>query len=1025
MADAIRIEPKLFFERLQVLFNTWKADKRSGDAQFGGADSIVILTGKSEPENSFVKNNALHFWLLGYEFPATLLVFTTTTVYVITTEKKAKHLQNLKDGKIPVEIMPIDAKKPETRSEAFAKCLEIVKGAGKKVGTLSKVETTGPFADEWKKVFDEASKDLEEVDIAPGLSQSMASKDEEELKAVRTGAKAASAVMADYWVDEMQEVLDSEKKVTHASLAAKINAKIDDQKFFKKLSKTTSDFDNQHLDWAFGPTVQSGGQYDLKMSAQSNNDNLHSGCIIAGMGFRYRTYASVIARTYLVDPSKSQVANYKILVAAHDAAILAMKEGAACKDVYNAALGAIKAKKPDLEKHFPKNIGAAIGIELKDVNLSLSPKNTRPLKDGMTFSIMTSLADLTNDKPQDKKGTNYSLMLMDTVRVTRGEAIVFTKDARTDLDSIEFYFNEEEEVKPKQEKKKPGAGAIVTSNIKSSRTRGANRTDTHKEEEEARRRGHQKELAEKKQQQGLERFSEATGALNGEDEKKFKKFESYKRDSQLPARVKDMIVWVDVKALTVILPIMGRPVPFHINTIKNVSKSDEGEYTHLRFNFLSPGQGVGRKDDQPFEDPTAQFIRSLTVRSKDQDRLAEVASQITELRKTATRKEQEKKEMEDVVEQEKLQEIRNRRPIRLSDVYLRPAQDGKRVPGEVEVHQNGLRYISPMRNDNVDIVFSNVKHLFFQPCVGELIVLIHVHLKNPILVGKRKTRDVQFYRDATDMAFDETGNRRRKHRFGDEEEFEQEQEERRRRAELDKQFKSFAEKVSDAGREWNITVDIPFRELSFSGVPHRSNVLMSPATDALVQLTEPPFTVVTLEEIEIAHLERIQFGLKNFDLVFVFKDFNRPPIHVNTIPVDQLERVKDWLDSVDIAYTEGPLNLNWSMIMKTVIADPHQFFKDGGWSFLNTDSDDEDKDEESEEESAFEASDEDLAESESDSEDESDFDDDASASDDEGDAESDLSEEGEDWDEMEKKAAKADRSGPVKEEEGGAKKRKR
>lgn len=1025
MADAIKIDAKVFFERLQILLNSWRADKRSGDSQFAGADSIVILTGKSEPENSFVKNNALHFWLLGYEFPATLLVFTTAMMYVVTTEKKAKHLQNLKDGKVPVEILPIDAKKPETRSEAFSKCIDIIKSAGKKVGALPKIETTGPFADEWKKVFGEALKEVDEVDVSIGLSQSMAIKDEEELKAIRTGAKAASAIISDYWVEEMAEVLDSAKKVTHASLAAKINAKIDDQKFFKKLSKAYPDFDNQNLDWAFGPFVQSGGQYDLKLSAQANNDNLHSGCIIAGLGFRYRTYSSAIGRTYLIDPSKSQTANYKILLAAHEAAIRAAKEGSTCKDVYNAALGVVKAKKPELEKNFPKNIGAAVGIELKDSNLTLSGKNGRALKDGMTFSVITSFADLTNDKSQDKKGTHYSLLLMDTIRVARSESVVFTKDASTDLDSIEFYFkDDEEEVKPKQEKKKPGASAIVTSNIKSSRTRGANRTDTKKEEEDVRRREHQKELAEKKQREGMDRFSEATGALNGEDEKKFKKFESYKRDSQLPTRIKDMIVWVDVKALTVILPIMGRPVPFHINTIKNVSKSDEGEYSHLRFNFLSPGQGVGRKDDQPFEDPHAHFIRSLTVRSKDQDRLADVAGQITELRKAATRKEQEKKDLEDVVEQEKLVEIRNRRPVRLPDVYLRPAQDGKRVPGEVEVHQNGLRYVSPLRNENVDIVFSNIKHLFFQPCTGELIVLIHVHLKNPILVGKRKTRDVQFYREATDMAFDETGNRKRKHRFGDDEEFQQEEEERRRRTELDKTFKLFAEKVSDAGREWDVGVDVPFRDLSFNGVPHRSNVLMAPATEALVQLTEPPFTVITLDEIEICHLERIQFGLKNFDMVFVFKDFNRPPVHINTIPVDQLDKVKEWLDSVNIAFTEGPLNLNWGMIMKTVVADPHQFFKDGGWSFLNTESDAEEA-EESEEESAFEMSDEELLESESESEDESEFDDDASASDDEGEAESDLSDEGEDWDDMEKKAAKADRNGALKDEDDGGKKRKR
>ena len=363
----------------------------------------------------------------------------------------------------------------------------------------------------------------------------------------------------------------------------------------------------------------------------------------------------------------------------------------------------------------------------------------------------------------------------------------------------------------------------------------------------------------------------------------------------------------------------------------------------------------------------------------------------------------------------------DRKPHRLDNVFVRPALDGKRMSGEVEIHQNGLRYRDP-RGSNIDILFSNVKHLFFQPSTHELIVIIHVHLKNPIMIGKKKAKDVQFYREATDMQFDETGNRKRKHRYGDEEEFEQEQEERRRRALLDKQFKIFADKVQQAGQENVGGVDIPFRELGFNGVPNRSNVLCQPTTDCLVQLTEPPFMVITLEELEVVHLEHVQFGLKNFDMVCVFKDFHRPPVHINTIPVESLESVKEWLDSVNIAYSEGPLNLNWGTIMKTIIADPHQFFADGGWAFLSTESDDEDQDEE-EEESAFEMSDSEVAASDESSEDESDFDDDASA--DEGDASLDEESGGEDWDVLEKKAKKKDREGGLDDEEEGSKKRKR
>lgn len=137
--------------------------------------------------------------------------------------------------------------------------------------------------------------------------------------------------------------------------------------------------------------------------------------------------------------------------------------------------------------------------------------------------------------------------------------------------------------------------------------------------------------------------------------------------------------------------------------------------------------------------------------------------------------------------------------------------------------------------------------------------------------------------------------------------------------------------------------------------------------------------------------------------------------------MESLEAVKDWLDSVDIAFTEGPLNLNWSTIMKTVVSDPYGFFADGGWSFLAAESDSEDEDDE--QESAFELSDSELAAADESSEDDSDFDDDASAEASDEDFSGD-DESGEDWDELENKAKKKDREGGMDDEQQG-KKRKR
>jgi nucleosome binding factor SPN SPT16 subunit len=142
-------------------------------------------------------------------------------------------------------------------------------------------------------------------------------------------------------------------------------------------------------------------------------------------------------------------------------------------------------------------------------------------------------------------------------------------------------------------------------------------------------------------------------------------------------------------------------------------------------------------------------------------------------------------------------------------------------------------------------------------------------------------------------------------------------------------------------------------------------------------------------------------------MIIVFKDYKRPVQHINTIPMESIDAVKDWLNGVEMPFYEGNLNLQWGSIMKTVQEDPYTFFKDGGWSFLANDSEDEDGEDESSEESAFEMDESDFG-SEASSEDESDFDDNASQ---EAEDDGPLSDEdeGEDWDELEAKAARKDR----------------
>lgn len=997
-----------------------KIQSRLASNDFNSAKSLLVVTGASDEENPYQKTTILHHWLLGYEFPSTLAYVNTEKTIFIVSAAKAKYLSALKNDKCEIWERSKDG---EHNKKLFLDLIEILQKDGK-IGHFPKDAFDGKFVTEWETLFGDIKKNLEFVDASLPLSQTLEVKDTNEIKNIEYAAKCSTFFM-DHFQNEMVGIVDEETKISHAKLSERIDTKIDDDKIRNQLKRKveSADFDVSNIDWCYTPIIQSGGVFDLRPSSTSNDNNLHdTGVVIASLGMRYKSYCSNIGRTFLIDPSKQIEANYDFLLDLQKHIVSLLKPGIKANELHAGALQYVKSQRPDLESHFTKNCGWSIGLDFRDSSFVLGSKCEREIHENDLFSLTIGFQGLSDDKIRDSKSRNYALVVSDTIRVSSSGVDFLTTYTKNRSD-ISFYFKDEAESVKKEmldldDVKREGSANQSVANSKILKSKLRTETKNHDENEEQRQKQIQKELHEKRQKEGLLRFSDTKSADPNERKVVFKKYESYIRETQIPSFVRDLKIHVDPKAQTILLPMQGRPVPFHINSYKNGSKNEEGEYTYLRLNFNSPGAGgnVAKKDEIPYEDdPDKQFVRSLTFRSKDTEHMNEVFKQISDLKKESVKRENERKQLADVIEQARLIEAKPGRLRRLDNVFVRPTPDTKRVPGSLSIHENGLRYQSPLKQDSkIDILFSNIKHLFFQPSKEELIVIIHVHLKTPLMIGgKKKAFDVQFYREATDIAIDETNGKRRggARRYGDDDELEQEQMERRRKAALDKEFRRFAELIADSSNGL-IDLDVPFRELGFQGVPFRSATFLVPTRDCLIQLVEPPFLVVTLSEIEVAHLERVQFGLKNFDLVLIFKDFSKPVVHINTIPMEVLEDVKSWLTDVDIPISESTINLNWVTIMKTLQQDPKQFFLDGGWSFLAGGSDDENSDEESEQESEFEASDSDPSDEEVESEDDyseggsgSDF----SGSDASGSDASGSESEGDDWDEMDRKAAKADK----------------
>ncbi|KAF3327038.1 FACT complex subunit SPT16-like protein [Carex littledalei] len=1013
--SSYQINTDSYTKHLKSFYESWRAHNSD---LWASADAISISTPPSSEDLRYLKSSAMNIWLLGYEFPETIMVFTPHQVHFLCSPKKASLLETLKKptkDAISAEVIFHIKSKNDDGTGLMDEILTAVKsdsGSAKPViGHIAKEAPEGKLLETWSGKLTGSAYQL--VDVTAGLSEILSVKDSAELTCVKKAAYLTTAAMKNFVVPKLEDIIDLEKKVSHSWLMDATEKAIQDPIKVKVKLKP------ENVDICYPPIFQSGGKFDLRPSAQSNDENLYydsTSVIICAIGARYNSYCTNVARSFMIDAVPVQSKAYEVLLKAQEAAIGAVRPGNKVSAVYEAAVSVVEKEAPELVQNLTKSAGTGIGLEFRESGLNLNAKTDRLIKPGMVFNVSLGFQNITAAS-QNPKTEKFSLLLADTVIVGENGPEIQTGQCPKQLSSVMYSLKEEGD-----EEEETANRSQVNSDVNrsvSGPSKATLRSENHEMSKEELRRQHQAELARQKNEETARRLAgggpgsgDARGPARASSE-----LVAYRSPNDFPYS-KELMIQVDSKHEAVLLPIYGSMVPFHVSTVKSVTSHQDNRTCTIRIIFNVPGTAFNPHDANTLKFQGNIFVKEISFRSKDPRHSSEVVQQIKTLRRQVASRESERAERATLVSQEKLQVAPSSRmkPMRLPDLWIRPSFGGRgrKLTGSLEAHINGFRYSTARPDERVDIMYGNIKHAFFQPAEREMITLLHFHLHNHIMVGNKKTKDVQFYVEVMDVVQTLGGGRRS---ALDPDEIEEEQRERERKNRINMEFQTFVNRVNDHWTQpqfkgHDLEFDMPLRELGFHGVPYKASAFIIPTSTCLVELVENPFLVVTLGEIEIVNLERVGFGQKNFDMAIVFKDFKKDVLRIDSIPSSSLDAIKEWLDTTDLKYYESRLNLNWRPILKTITEDPEKFIEDGGWEFLNMDASDSESEGSEESDKGYEPSDVEGVESESsdeaseseslvESEDE-DVSEDGSGADSE-------EEKGKTWEELEREASNADR----------------
>lgn len=895
------------------------------------------------------------------------------------------------------------------------------------------------------------SASLTQVDMGPFLGSLLFEKDPATLLSIEKASGLCVGVVRRFAKPQLESAIAKKTAgLTLDGFEAMVVHKIEHPNEMEGMAG----IDFSEFSMSLVPRVMHQGAYESSLTkrdtASTNIVALQPNVVTIRVGTKFRGQCGLVSRTYLVDGEAPAHAadTYAALLAIHKKVVEQLSAAAQHNlrnptaapqrlcDVYQNVLAFAQSTHPNLVPYLSKSFGYLTGLLICEPRGTINEKSTTavPLRTAFVVRVFVEGVPAPSSvaKAEDDDGassiSNQSLVAMeiaDTVLITSEGVAEFRTKLNRELQDIRYAPADddaegdeaaEEDVPTRNLRAITRSGQGVIPDVSKAQRREEGLRQLYREK-------HQEWVANGRKSEGAIDVdairTQTIGQLALGD------ISPYGDRLIAPSDLGPNMLHVHVEKKVAWMPIAGVATPFHIATIARLESVKEGNLTRLTVVFHSTQEGnLAFKQNR-----TKVFVRDVSYVSTNEANFVEFSRQVLAVQAAIKQADVDRKQNQGLAKQAGLKTVGS--PSRLPNVKIRPPPvAGKHgVSGNLEVHSNGLRF-SSIATAPVDILFSNVKHFIFQPSVNSLSTYFHVTLKLPILVGKKKTDEISFYADVMEASEAVDGASRR---MDHDRELEKDQEEERRVHDTNREFAIFSRAVEGASQR---QVNTPLSKFSFDGVPHRAMTKISGSKNVVWALADlPPFTL-SLDDVELLAFERVLHSGANFDLKFILKNHDKPPVSIDNIPMSCLDDIKDWALQARLYFTEFRANLQWVKLLKESRADKDwEPYGEGGFCHLNGDAEDtdeeseEDTDDESYHESSDEEDDDDSDEDDSDSD--FDFDEESDVgSDDDDDDDSDKSDDSDvSWDELERRAERADQKRRLSDDEsddsGRAKKKKR